>query len=81
MRYYTPTILVCDSCKGTGIITERIYDHRGSTTEYKDVDCSKCNGTGKVMEYVVKIRRPFSKKEYNSNCNTETLIGFLKGEL
>ena len=53
-------IIICDRCKGTGILT---YDVRSHYSEYKDETCSDCNGSGRQEKEVNISFKPFKPGE------------------
>ena len=43
-------LVVCEKCKGLGVITKIFFDYHTRTESFKKEICSACKGTGKLLE-------------------------------
>lgn len=50
------SIVICERCRGTGILT---YDVDSHNSEYVDKTCSDCEGSGRQEEEVDISLKPF----------------------
>lgn len=68
-------IRICPTCKGTGKV-ERIVAMNFHEINYEDVDCSKCNGTGRVYvrQYTLTLPLDSQTKFYRVDEQLFNLI-------
>ncbi len=58
--YSIEKIIICDDCKGRGIIErERLTDYHNGLYDYWDEKCEKCKGSGRLLEIVEVTTTPF----------------------
>ncbi len=49
-------IIICNKCKGTGILVHDVGSHK---SEYEYTDCDDCNGSGRIIEKTSITTEPY----------------------
>lgn len=57
-------IIVCDNCKGHGTIGQsELEDYHRGEYRYWNTVCTKCNGSGRMMQVVTTTVEPYDNSE------------------
>jgi hypothetical protein len=63
-KIQTEKYIICPICKGSGHVQcSEIEDYHHNTYEYWDLECSNCDGQGRLVETTLIYTRKLTKED------------------
>lgn len=58
-----PQVIICKTCKGTGIVEHRKFEGHSRGWEMDRYTCPECNGTGRKIRIITISETAFNLKK------------------